>query len=154
MRELFKLQHLAKGTKINSPFNTYLSSLGIKKPFTGTRAGVKVSACKSNRTFQQIPVRITPRLPSDNSTSTTSYVNTSNLITVPLVKSTSKLATINCQSICNKTTSIIDHLIENDIDIAVLTETWLSAGNRDQPIIGELQQYGHTLHHQPVAVVS
>ena len=43
----------------------------------------------------------------------------------------------------------MDHLIENQIDIAVLTETWLSAGTRDRPVIGELEQPGFSLYHKP-----
>ena len=45
----------------------------------------------------------------------------------------------------NKVELIKDYILEEDIDICALTETWLS--EHDQPIVGDLQPDGYKLLH-------
>ena len=70
-------------------------------------------------------------------------VNMKNLIKVPF-NPTSKLSLMNCQCIRNKATTII-----NDIDVALLTETWQATGNGDLIVIGQLKLRGYKLYHKP-----
>ena len=50
----------------------------------------------------------------------------------------------NCRSIRNKTTGILTHLSERNVDIAFLQETWLKKS--DGAIISEIKEYGyHTI---------
>lgn len=58
-----------------------------------------------------------------------------------------KFASINCRSVKNKSASILDHVIEHNLDIVSLTETWLS--DSDQITINELTPTGYQLHHVP-----
>ena len=37
---------------------------------------------------------------------------------------------LNCRSVCNKTDTIKDFVVDNDIDILAITETWLRVLNR------------------------
>ena len=55
-----------------------------------------------------------------------------------------KLMSFNCRSIRNKTTGILTHLSERNVDIAFLQETWLKKS--DGAIISEIKEYGyHTM---------
>ena len=42
-----------------------------------------------------------------------------------------KVVTFNCRSIRNKTQEILSYLDENNVDIAVLQETWLNRGDKN-----------------------
>ena len=82
------------------------------------------------------------------------YVNHSNLVTVSIVSTppkppNTKVGLLNCQSVRNKTSSAIDHVVHNDLDIVALTETWLKDNGEDQKTIGDLQPSGYLLRHQP-----
>ena len=63
--------------------------------------------------------------------------NIDNLTIVPLVKSsnikvkTLKCALINCQSMCNKTSRINCYIVDEQIDVAILTKAWLSGCEMD-----------------------
>ena len=43
-----------------------------------------------------------------------------------------QLSTINCQSVKSKEDQIIQHILDNNIDLVVLTETWLKETDRDR----------------------
>ena len=45
---------------------------------------------------------------------------------------------LNPWSVCNKTTAICDFIIDHDIDLLALTETWLKGDSRDQVILQEI----------------
>ena len=147
---------------------TNLNTLGIRKPVRGIRAGQKVRLSQKHHTsltpstkptlastiaqsieFKQIPTITTTTNSTGNLQHTSMGINRNNLIAIPLMKSTPTLALMNCQSIRNKTTAVMDHILEHKVDIAVLTETWLQAGNRDLAVIGELELPGYKLHHRP-----
>jgi len=80
--------------------------------------------------------------------------NIDNLTIVPLVKSsnikvkTLRCALINCQSICNKTSRINDYIVDEQIDVAILTETWLSGCEMDQKTIGDVTPSGYKFRHK------
>jgi len=73
----------------------------------------------------------------------------SNLTFVPVFKNTLNLSLINCQSVRNKTNEVIDHIIDNNIDICALTETWLKPGDEDSPTIAQLTPTGYSFLHIP-----
>ncbi|XP_062616530.1 uncharacterized protein LOC134278229 [Saccostrea cucullata] len=56
------------------------------------------------------------------------------------------LYTLNCRSARNKTSSICDLIISNDIDLLAITETWL--GDSDQCVISELLPDGYKFIHK------
>ncbi|CAG2254533.1 unnamed protein product [Mytilus edulis] len=56
------------------------------------------------------------------------------------------LTLLNARSVKNKTLSINDYLISNDIDILALTETWLGS-IADKCVISELVPNGYGIHH-------
>ena len=59
------------------------------------------------------------------------------------------LCLMNTRSIRNKTTEILDHVQEHDIDIVAMTETWLSNKDADLPVIKALTPPGYSLVHHP-----
>ena len=80
-----------------------------------------------------------------------------NLIKVPMCKNTSvhntgevgclKFSTLNARSIRDKTLIIKDFVVDYDVDIAAITETWLRYN--DDLIIRELRPTGYKLVHNP-----
>ena len=55
----------------------------------------------------------------------------------------------NAQSVRNKRLLIKDFIIENDVDIFALSETWLHPYDRDDQVIGDLIPDGHSFNHVP-----
>ena len=47
----------------------------------------------------------------------------------------------------NKTASIIDHIIDADLQCLALTETWLQTRDIDQCVIVEVTPEGYSVHH-------
>ena len=56
---------------------------------------------------------------------------------------------INPWSICNKADIINDFIIEHDIDLLAVTETWLTGTMNDEPIISALLPSGYAIMHAP-----
>ena len=54
---------------------------------------------------------------------------------------------LNCRLVCNKTDTIKDFVVDNDIDILAITETWLRPSNLDSLTIGDLTSTGYQFHH-------
>ncbi len=52
---------------------------------------------------------------------------------------------LNARSVKNKTGMLYDHIIDNDLDIFLFTETWLT--DHDQSAIAELTPTGYSLKH-------
>ena len=50
---------------------------------------------------------------------------------------------------CNKNDIILDYIISNDIDLAVITVTWLGEVANFDNAIGSLSPPGYTLVHSP-----
>ena len=55
---------------------------------------------------------------------------------------------LNVQSIRNKTMDIREEITSKNLDIMVVTETWLKAGVSDNTRIIEMTPETHTFHHK------
>ncbi|XP_056016888.1 uncharacterized protein LOC130053569 [Ostrea edulis] len=55
----------------------------------------------------------------------------------------------NPWSVCNKITSLNDFIIEQDLDIMGLTETWLTGSDRNNPIISALIPSSYNIKYNP-----
>ena len=69
----------------------------------------------------------------------------------PLVcpTTTASLCIFNARSVRNKTTDILDHIHEHDLDIVAITETWLTNKDSDLPVTRALTPPGYNLIHHP-----
>ena len=56
---------------------------------------------------------------------------------------------LNARSVKTKRLLIKDWVVDNNIDILALTETWLQPDNKDDRIIGELTPTGYSFYHSP-----
>ena len=56
---------------------------------------------------------------------------------------------LNARSVKNKRLLIKDWVVNNNIDILALTETWLQPDNKDDHIIGDLTPTGYSFYHFP-----
>lgn len=56
---------------------------------------------------------------------------------------------LNARSVNNKRLLIKAWVVDNNIDILALTETWLQPGNKDDHIIGDLTPTGYSFYHSP-----
>ena len=56
---------------------------------------------------------------------------------------------LNARSVKNKRLLIKDWVVDNNIDILALTETWLQPDNKDDHIIGELTPTCYSFYHSP-----
>ena len=59
-----------------------------------------------------------------------------------------RLALINAQSVRNKTNMIVDHIIDNDIDVLWITESWLCESG-DEKMIKDLTPDGYKFINVP-----
>ena len=87
---------------------------------------------------------------------TQGYANTANLIRItclPLdrvvTSKTVDICLLNARSISNKLFIIKDFVIDNNVDVLALTETWLCADIADQKIINDLCPAGYLFQHVP-----
>ena len=55
----------------------------------------------------------------------------------------------NARSINNKTTSIVDHIIEHDLDIIAFCETWLYSSEQDNIVMHDVTPDGYEFLHAP-----
>ena len=106
------------------------------RPFRrGSRAGIQV------KTFHT-------RLPDIRT-----GVNVSNLKAVPLepmlhrVPKQILFSTVNTRSVRNKTGSLVEHVINSDVDICAITETWLTA--KDGVVRAALKPEGYSFQDHP-----
>ena len=100
-------------------------------------------------TIHCIPVRITPR----HETPQVAHKKKRQLVRVPPHSGFSKgthvkLGYINCRSARNKTASILNFIIENDLDLLAMVETWFSAEG-DEANLQELTPEGYLYKHAP-----
>ena len=51
-----------------------------------------------------------------------------------------RFGTLNCQSICNKTDEVLGHILNTDIDLCFLQETFMSVN--DTAILNEVKSLG------------
>ena len=58
-----------------------------------------------------------------------------------------KFSSFNCRSLRNKTTQVLELLLENGTDMCCLSETWLRSG--DSAITSEIAERGFSIFHNP-----
>ena len=63
-------------------------------------------------------------------------------------RSAIKMCILNPCSVWNKTSVLQDSVTDHNIDLMVLTETWLKGDDRDNVILAELQPPGYTIKHK------
>ena len=78
-----------------------------------------------------------------------SSTSSSDSVTLTPFKDTCKLCLINSRSVCNKTHMLVDHLMEHDIDVMCICETWLSSTEKHRKVIGDLTPLGYNISHIP-----
>ena len=126
----------SKQFKPNQDVLTRIKTLGIAKRNRGTRAG---------RFRAKL---IYPR-----------GANLNNLTYIPIEKSSSekqpdnrslklKISTVNTRSIRNKGAQLIQHVVDESIDLCVITETWLTA-NGDDVHRAQFSQCGYNFDDSP-----
>ena len=149
----FQLRSLNRpGLQTSQAVTTHLTEAGIlKKPATrGTTAGKKhyshIQVVSTSWSITQ------ERNHLDTSLKQTG-VGLSNLTRVKRTTADQKarpqvhFCIINARSVKNKPTTIYQLIIDNDIDILVITETWLHPGDADGHVINALTPPGYTLQH-------
>ena len=140
-----------------------LKDLGIRVAVRGCRAGKKETKQQST---SHIPTRVTQRPSADRVhkgrqhgrgvykhvatvDSLTSTVSSRTLAAITSKqRSTIKRVLLNQCSVCNKTPVLQDSVTDHNIDLMVLTETWLKGDDRDNVILAELQSSGYTIKHK------
>lgn len=58
-------------------------------------------------------------------------------------------ALLNTRSVCNKSSLVKDHVVDNDNDLLAMTETWLSDSDMDAYVIRDLCPTGYQLFNVP-----
>lgn len=158
-----------KRSHLDSKTLDTLNHLCLLKPFRGTKAGVKRQRWKAsklgqypwtqystvpdvNKYCKPIPTVINNRW---NTQVKQTKVNIDNLIQIKTAPQTSKpsavFCTMNCRSVGSKSDLVYDFLVENNVDCAALTETWLTGDDRDNAIKSQLVPAGYKLLHVPRA---
>ena len=114
--------------------------------------------CSTLNECFNIPVIDSLNRTNDNQrTSDSDKHDKSNLIEVPLEpsKKASKdhllnIFVVNARSVCNKADVLSEYIVDNDIDILLITETWLSSSSdRNRVVLGDLVPAGYKIHHVP-----
>ena len=97
-----------------------------------------------------------PTITSTDSPTTATTRNWSNLISICTTKSTSSecksgltVGSLNIRSARNKSDVIRDTVIDHDLDILSLTETWLTTKEKDDFYVKGLALSGYEFHHVP-----
>ena len=68
----------------------------------------------------------------------------------PRVQPEVKLGVMNARSVGNKLDYVFDHIVDNNLDIVALTETWLSNEEvNNRRVVMACSDHGYTLHHVP-----
>lgn len=115
----FRKQFVARNTKIHDNAWNIIHEAEIAKPRRGTRGGIRKTKPLS---------------------STAPTVKTENQLTVCVV---------NVQSAKNKTLKICDFILDNDLDLCLMTETWIQ--DCDAVTIQDLSPPGYDFKYVPRA---
>ena len=140
-----------------------LKDHGIRAAVRGCRAGKKKT---KQQPTSHIPTRVTQRPSADRVhkgrqhgrgvykhvatvDSLTSTVSSRTLAAITCKhRSAIKMCLLNPCSVCNKTSVLQDFVTDHNIDLMVLTETWLKGDYRDNVILAELQPPGYSIKHK------
>lgn len=90
----------------------------------------------------------------DNQNNAPRQISHSNLISVKLTPRERhipplRFGALNARSLRNKHLSIVDYVIDNDLDVVAFTETWLSADSSDDVTCSHLSPPGYVFSHVP-----
>ena len=137
------------GTKFNNTkpsevVQETIRELGInRKTRRGTKAGQRKQRCIKvvcDNTELQSEKNVRKQYSKANT------VNLNNLTPIPTEeKNMVSVCLLNSQSCRNKASDLHDLVIQNNIDILALTETWLSPGDKDNCVRSELTPDGYQL---------
>jgi len=158
--ELFRLRNnVARRPKLSGQVFKCIQDLGISRIKRRTTRGGKCVKLKKFKIKTIVSNRCsTWYVNSSKKTCDLIRICTSNnLINIPCENNTRTLPTvtigaINCRSINNKASLIIDHIIDNNLDAIALTETWMSSTDIcNAPVINSITKHGYRFHHRPRA---
>ena len=135
-----------------------IRNLRLNKKMRGSRAG-RIKTLDQHRTVNMgnlIRINTDELLRDGVNQKTNSWqVDFNNLINIYIEKRPTRdiandlsLMLANVQSIKSKTELVIDYLLDNKVDIAVLTETWLADNDKIWLKASDLNQHGYRTLHQ------
>ena len=102
-------------------------------------------SCRS----KYIPISATP-VSHERNTQTTVTDEQKNVGRSRVTRSRLGLGVMNCHSMDNKSDYLFDHMIDNNLDIVALTETWLpNDETKCRRVVMDCAANGYTLHHVP-----
>ena len=150
--ELFSIRFGSTRLKLSPRLLSHLKVNSLLR-YRGKRAGKSKRLQSDDRA---IPVLNRPRqmitLWRARTRTLTSLINcdSSRLPAFSRLKPTAtRFALFNARSVRNKRLLIKDYVVDNDVDIFALTETWLHSDNRDDQVIGDLIPVGYSFYHVP-----
>lgn len=130
----------SSGFPIDSATWDRLKSLGILRRFRGKRSRVKNYSLNPVEPWISSKQDQYPRSTSltsihseQNSQRGANLVNLSIPLRIPFcnqVCKKSKLCVLNTRSVCNKALLLNDFIVENEIDVLCITESWLKSNNQ------------------------
>jgi hypothetical protein len=138
---------VGRNVRINTSVYNRLKALDICRPVRGCRGGVNLQ-----RTIETV---VTQRsyVVTHHGQGIPVNCNLSNLVKVSLtetcVQHPLRMACLNARSVKNKASEIAEYTVDKQIDICALTETWLSSGDRDRIVCGDILAPGYQLHQEP-----
>ena len=148
-----------------------IGELGIKLPTRGCRGGASIRRSQDliiNRApypqrdalagihdvQQSIETIVHGGRPETHVTSRGSV--SSNIIAVDIKKNDAickqekvKVGYLNARSVRNKALEINEFIKDSSLDILAITETWLSPGDKDNIVVGDITPPGYEIHHVP-----
>ncbi|XP_061194315.1 uncharacterized protein LOC133202489 [Saccostrea echinata] len=126
----YQNRYINRGNLVNVVCQTITHSHTVETIQTCIRPRLLVSRSHSMRTVNKSNLRPIPKDQKDVSASCMSFY------------------TLNCRSVKNKTTSINDFILSNNVDILSLTETWLRPDS-DRFILLEFSPDGYSILQKP-----
>ena len=145
------------GAKVQRPIRTLLSNRTAVSHQGISYGSLNVNNLAPCPTLERIKVLVGNRDLATPKSDTLGVVTNTNLIDIKCAADTAKVAetknikvcSLNARSVCNKAEDISELITDHDADICAITETWLSAGNRDGITLGNLLPPGYKVEHIP-----
>ena len=142
--------------KLNRAARKAIFSCRVWKPKVSAKHKLNKRSCliddftSNDHLINNIPVRITQRR-SINSTTGHATAIYHNLVNVVRSNYTSKnhlkIACVNTRSVKNKQPVFVDHITSEDIDLCVITETWLRKD--DDTVLANITPAGYDIRSSP-----